>query len=173
MNTATVDAVDIARTAPGSATAADGSATAAEAERSTETEQRTGWRPAALPLLVAGVGVGVGVLLHLRDPHVEGSYGTCPVYALTGWYCPGCGGMRAVHNLTDGQIVDALHSNLLAIPLVLAFAVWVTDWTVRAWRGQAMRLPSISRTTMWTFFGLLAVYTVLRNTPWGTLLTPV
>ncbi|WP_040773185.1 DUF2752 domain-containing protein [Nocardia pneumoniae] len=152
--------MDIARTASGSATAAD-------------TEPRTRWRGAGLPLLVAGVGVGVGVLLHLRDPHVEGSYGTCPVYALTGWYCPGCGGMRAVHNLTDGQILDALHSNLLALPLVLAFAVWVTDWTIQAWRGRPMRLPSISRTTMWIFFGLLAVYTVLRNTPWGTMLTPV
>ncbi|MEU1998520.1 DUF2752 domain-containing protein [Nocardia gamkensis] len=136
-------------------------------------EPRTGWRGVGLPLLVAGVGVGVGVLLHLRDPHVEGSYGTCPVYALTGWYCPGCGGMRAVHNLTDGHVLDALHSNLLAIPLVVAFVVWVTDWTVQAWRGQKMRLPSISRTTMWTFFALLAIYTVVRNTPWGTLFTPV
>ncbi|MGK8487763.1 DUF2752 domain-containing protein [Nocardia asiatica] len=152
--------MDIARTAPGPVT-------------DPGSEPSTGRRGIALPLLVAGVGIGVGVLLHLRDPHIEGSYGTCPVYALTGWYCPGCGGMRAVHNLTDGQVIDALHSNLLALPLVLAFAVWVTDWTVRAWRGQKMRLPSISRTAMWSFFAFLAVYTVLRNTPWGTLFTPV
>ncbi|MEU7766315.1 DUF2752 domain-containing protein [Nocardia sp. NPDC049190] len=138
-----------------------------------KTESRSGWRGVAVPLLVAGAGVGIGMLLHLRDPHVDGSYGTCPVYALTGWYCPGCGGMRAVHNLTDGQLVDALHSNLLAIPLVLAFVLWVGDWTIRAWHGRSMRLPTISRTTMWTFFALLTVYTVLRNTPWGTLLTPV
>lgn len=156
----TVDPVDIAHTAP-------------ELVTDSTTQPRSGWRGVAVPLLVASVGVGAGVLLHLRDPHVEGSYGTCPVYALTGWYCPGCGGMRAVHNLTDGQVLDALHSNLLAIPLILAFVLWVGDWTVRAWRGQRMRLPSISRVTMWTFFALLAVYTVLRNTPWGTLFTPV
>ncbi|MFR9752577.1 DUF2752 domain-containing protein [Nocardia sp. 004] len=125
------------------------------------------------PLLVAGVGVGVGVLLHLRDPHIEGSYGSCPSYVLTGWYCPGCGGMRAVHDLTDGRVIDALHSNLLAIPLVLAFVVWVVDWTIRARRGQQMRLPSIGPVVMWVFFALLAVYTVLRNTQWGTMLTPV
>ncbi|GAA5048100.1 DUF2752 domain-containing protein [Nocardia callitridis] len=126
-----------------------------------------------IPLLVAGAGIGVGVLLHLRDPHVEGSYGICPLYALAGIYCPGCGGMRAVHNLTEGHIIDSLHSSLLAIPLVLAFVLWVGDWTVRAWRGEPMRLPAISRTTMWVFLGLLALYTVLRNTPWGTWLTPV
>lgn len=124
-------------------------------------------------MLVAGVGVGLGVLLHLRDPHVEGSYGVCPVYALTGYWCPGCGGMRAIHNLTDGSLVDSLHSNLLAIPLVLAFVLWVGDWTRQAWRGEKMRLPAINRATMWTFFALLTAYTVVRNTPWGTWFTPV
>ncbi|MFB8276757.1 DUF2752 domain-containing protein [Nocardia colli] len=134
---------------------------------------RQGLRGIGVPLLVAGVGIGIGVLLHVRDPHVEGSYGVCPVYALTGFWCPGCGGMRAIHNLTDGHLLDSLHSNLLAVPLVLAFVLWITDWTLRAWRGQRMRLPSISRATMWTFFALLTVYTVLRNTPWGTWLAPV
>ncbi|MBF6545846.1 DUF2752 domain-containing protein [Nocardia brasiliensis] len=134
---------------------------------------RSGWRGVGVPLLVAGVGVGLGALLHVRDPHVEGSYGVCPVYALTGYWCPGCGGMRAIHNLTDGNLLDSLHSNLLAIPLVLAFALWVGDWARQAWRGQKMRLPSINRVTMWTFFALLTAYTVLRNTPWGTWFTPV
>ncbi|WP_405167659.1 DUF2752 domain-containing protein [Nocardia sp. NBC_01499] len=134
---------------------------------------RSGWRGAAVPLLVAGAGIGVGVLLHVRDPHVDGSYGICPVYALTGWWCPGCGGMRAVHNLTDGHVLDSLHSNVLAVPLVLAFVLWVGDWSVRAWRGQRVRLPSINRATTWSFFALLAIYTVLRNTPWGTWFTPV
>ncbi|QIS08337.1 DUF2752 domain-containing protein [Nocardia arthritidis] len=131
------------------------------------------WRTRGVPLLVAGAGIGALVLLHLRDPHQEGSYGECPVYALTGWYCPGCGGLRAVHNLTDGHLIDAIHSNILALPLVMAFLVWVTDWTVRAWRGQSMRLPSIGIRTAGVFFALLAVYSVLRNTPWGTWLTPV
>ncbi|WP_084655353.1 DUF2752 domain-containing protein [Nocardia altamirensis] len=134
---------------------------------------RSGLRGMGIPLLVAGVGIGVGVLLHLRDPHVEGSYGICPVYALTGWWCPGCGGMRAINNLTNGNLLDSVQSNVLAVPLVLAFVLWVGDWTLRAWRGERMRLPSINAVTMWTFFALLAVYTVLRNTPWGTWLAPV
>jgi hypothetical protein len=134
---------------------------------------RSGLRGVGIPLLVAGVGVGVGVLLHLRDPHVEGSYGICPVYALTGWWCPGCGGMRAINNLTNGSLLDSVQSNVLAVPLVLAFVLWVGDWTLRAWRGERMRLPSINAVTMWTFFALLAAYTVLRNTPWGTWLAPV
>lgn len=127
----------------------------------------------ALPVAAAGAGAGALVLLQVRDPHIEGSYGLCPVYALFGVYCPGCGGMRAVHNLTDGHIIDSLHSNLLALPMLVLFALWVGDWAVRAWRGEGPRLPEISSATMWILLGSIAGYTVLRNTPWGTWLTPV
>jgi hypothetical protein len=134
---------------------------------------RSTWQRMTPPLIAAGLGVGTLALLHFRDPHVEGSYGLCPVYALFGVYCPGCGGMRAMHNLTDGDILDSLHSNLLALPLTIAFAVFVIDWIVRARRGRRWRVPGLSAVTVWSFFGLLAFYTVLRNTPWGTWLTPV
>ncbi|WP_036527322.1 DUF2752 domain-containing protein [Nocardia sp. CNY236] len=146
--------------------------TAPDSVTGSQAESETGWRGVRLPILTAGFGVGLGVLLHVRDPHVEGSYGVCPLYALTGWYCPGCGGMRAVHHLTDGQIGDAVQSNLLAIPLVLALVIWVTDWTIRGWRGRSMRLPSMSPTTIWMFFVAMAIYTGVRNTPWGTWLIP-
>lgn len=132
-----------------------------------------GLRRFAGPVVAAGLGIGTLALLHFRDPHVEGSYGICPVYGLFGVYCPGCGGMRAMHNLTDGRLIDSLHSNVLALPLVVAFAWFVTDWFLRARRGQKWRLPSLSPVTVTTLLTLLTVYSVLRNTPWGTWLTPV
>ncbi|MBF6349831.1 DUF2752 domain-containing protein [Nocardia flavorosea] len=135
---------------------------------------RLAWLSAvALPAAVASAGAGAVLLLHFRDPHVPGSYGLCPSYALFGVYCPGCGGMRAVHNLTEGNIIDSLHSNLLALPVLVLFALWVGDWAVRAWRGEGPRLPGIGTGTMWVLLGSLAAYAVLRNTPWGTWLTPV
>lgn len=144
------------------------------AEGDTPSGSRRGrWRAMALPVTAGCVGIAAVALLHVRDPHIEGSYGVCPSYALLGVYCPGCGGMRAVHNLTDGRILDSLHSNLIALPLLIAFALWVVDWAVRSWRGQPMRQLSISWFTMWTLLVALAGYTVLRNTPWGTWLTPV
>ena len=134
---------------------------------------RTGLRAMGWPLVAASVGIGAVVLLHFRDPHIEGSYGICPVYALTGFYCPGCGGMRGVHNLTDGRILDAVHSNLLVLPLFLGFVLWIGDWSLRAWRGERMHLPRGNRITFWLFIAVLTGYTVLRNSPWGTWLTPV
>jgi hypothetical protein len=132
-----------------------------------------GWRGLLLPGAAAAGGAAAVLLLHVRDPHIEGAYGLCPVYALFGVYCPGCGGMRAVHNLTEGHIVDSLHSNLLALPVLTLYVLWVGDWAIRAWRGKGPRVPGISSLTMWTLLGSIAVYTVVRNTPWGTWLTPV
>jgi hypothetical protein len=132
-----------------------------------------GWRAKSAPLLAAAAGIGAVALLHFRDPHVDGSYGYCPVYALTGIYCPGCGGMRAVHNLTDGRIIDSLHSNLIAIPLLATFAIFVGMWTVRAWRGQRMTIPQVSRPLLLVLLVVIIIYSVLRNTPWGTWLAPV
>ena len=58
----------------------------------------------------------------------------CPS-AMLGISCPGCGGLRAVNDLTNFQLVDAASSNLLfvlALPVILfALVRWVTD----QWRG--------------------------------------
>ena len=40
------------------------------------------------PLVTGGVVVLATVLLAVRDPHVTGSYGGCPLYALTGMCAP-------------------------------------------------------------------------------------
>lgn len=118
--------------------------------------------------LVAPVGttlaLGAATLaLHLRDPHVQGSWGFCPSAAL-GFWCPGCGGLRAVHDLTDGRVLEAASSNLalvVAAPFVLAALLL---WTVDSWRGRR-RTPSapvLLRAGV-ALVAVLALFTVLRN----------
>jgi hypothetical protein len=136
-------------------------------------ENPSGWRALGRPLLVAGVAVAAAALVHVHDPHVQGSYGICPFYALTGWWCPGCGGLRAMHDLTQGRVLDAVHSNLFLLPLILGFSMWWVNWSLRRWRGLPTCPFTMSRTTLCIVLAALAVFTVLRNTPWGTWLTPV
>ncbi|MGV9679039.1 DUF2752 domain-containing protein [Nocardia sp. NPDC003482] len=138
-------------------------------------EIRPGWRALGQPLLVAGVAAGAAAVLHFRDPHVSGSYGICPFYALTGWWCPGCGGLRAMHNLTEGRVLDAVHSNIVVLPLLVAFAVWWGGWVLRRWRGQPGSAVSftLNRTGLIVVLTALTVFSVVRNTPWGGWLAPV
>ena len=124
------------------------------------------WARVRTPVLVAGAVLGASVLLHLRDPHRSGSYGFCPWLALTGTYCPGCGGLRAVNDLTRGDLVGAASSNLLfvgTLPLVLL--LW-GRWTLDAWRGVARRVDTRrSLLAAGAVLVLALLFTVLRNLP--------
>jgi Protein of unknown function (DUF2752) len=110
--------------------------------------------------------------LHVRDPHVHGSWGLCPLYATTGIYCPGCGGLRGVNDLTDGHVGQALSSNLLLV-LAVPFAVFVlARWGRAAWTGRSVTLvPELPRAAQTALILLVVVFTVARNLP-GSWLAP-
>jgi hypothetical protein len=118
------------------------------------------------PVLVAGAVLGASVVLHLRDPHQSGSYLFCPWLVLTGTYCPGCGGLRAVNDLTHGEVVAAASSNLLfvgAMPLLLVlWSRWFTD----RWRGVRRVVDPRSAVLWASMFGAVALaFWVVRNLP--------
>lgn len=131
---------------------------------------RSRLRRLAVPVGAAGAVLAATAAVHVRDPHVGGSWGFCPIRLTTGLDCPGCGGLRAVHHLTDFEIGAALSSNLvivLAIPFVVA--LWAV-WIVRAWRGSGGRAWPSERTRMWTgvaVAGLLIGFGIVRNLPFA------
>lgn len=98
-------------------------------------------RTGAAPWLVAGAALGAAVVLRVHDPHVPGSYGACPFLGMTGLPCPGCGGLRAVNDLTRGDLVAAAGSNAYAVLTLAAVVLWWLAWVVRLGRG-AGRSPS-------------------------------
>ena len=121
------------------------------------------------PLFVAA-GIGLATIaLRLRDPHQHASWGLCPSKVLTGWDCPGCGGLRAVNDLTYGRIDDAWHSNALFLSLApLAIALWVV-WFARSWSGGDRPAPPRLVRWGWTVLAVVAlVFTIWRNTPAGS-----
>ena len=124
------------------------------------------------PALVGMAGGGALVLLHLRDPHQSGSYGLCPFLAITGHPCPGCGGLRAVNELTHGNIVDALSSNLLVIGLLGLLTVAWAAWFVRRARGADDRMLVVRDRTLVLVLVVVLAFGAVRNTPWGAWLAP-
>ncbi|MCJ0906430.1 DUF2752 domain-containing protein [Rhodococcus sp. ARC_M6] len=137
-----------------------------------ETSAVRGWRALSAPAGVAAAGVSAFALLHLRDPHNAGSYGICPLYAVTGLWCPACGGLRAVNDLTNLDIGAAMSSNALIVPLVLVLTVAWVRWAERRWRGTADRMIVLNPVATIVVLGTLVAFTVVRNTPWGSWLAP-
>jgi hypothetical protein len=130
------------------------------------------WQRVAAPALTIGGLAAATLALHVRDPHDKYSWGLCPSAAL-GFSCPGCGGLRAVNDLTHGDLGAAASSNLLlvvAMPLaVLALGLWVRD----SWRGTESTIPwRRLRPLVPAVVVALVAFTVARNLAFGSWLAP-
>lgn len=125
------------------------------------------------PTLLAGGLLGASVLLHLRDPHRSGSWGLCPWLFLTGTYCPGCGGLRAVNDLTNGDVAGAASSNLLFVASVPMLVLWWGRTTLDRWRGRDRVLGSRRHVALALgCFAVTLAFAVVRNMPVGAWLAP-
>ena len=120
-------------------------------------------RSATKRFLLLAALAAVAVLLSFRSPHEPGSYPPCPSRVLTGFHCPGCGTLRALHALVHGDIAQALAYNTLAVLVLPLVITGLFRGMVHDVRGQPPRpLPG------WTLRALLIVimaYWVLRNVP--------
>ncbi|MGA5065868.1 DUF2752 domain-containing protein [Streptomyces exfoliatus] len=105
------------------------------------------------------------------DPNEPGHYPVCPLLRFTGVYCPGCGGLRSAHAFAHGDLTAALGANALAVIGYGLFGVLMTFWLIRAFRGEPMRL-AISSVWWWGIGAVLALFTLVRNLPFGSALAP-
>lgn len=121
-------------------------------------------RPAVLAAVTTAATVYTAVL-NPNAPHNH-VFPLCPLKFITGWDCPFCGGLRCVHALTHGRVVEAIHHNVVFVAaapfLVAAWALW----TARSlgWRtAPPRRWPRWATIAM---VALLAAFTVARNLPY-------
>lgn len=64
------------------------------------------------------IGIGIFILLSLyyfTNPSGVNYFPKCPFYVVTGFYCPGCGSQRALHQLLHFKIIETLNYNALYI----------------------------------------------------------
>ncbi len=90
-----------------------------------------------------------------------------------GFWCPACGGLRAVNDLTHGDVGAALSSNLVLVVL-MPFAILALGlWVIERWRGTGSTIPwQRLKRVLPAFLVLLIVFTVARNLAFGTWLAP-
>jgi hypothetical protein len=130
-------------------------------------------RRVAPPLLLAGGVLALSVALHVRDPHQSGTWGYCPWLVLTGTACPGCGGLRAVNDLTRGDVAAAFSSNALFVGSLPLLAVLWTRSVVQRWRDDRTPLrPAVIAWAGGAALALLLAFWVVRNLPFASYLAP-
>ncbi len=99
-------------------------------------DERSRGRRIAGPLAaLAGAVVGLAYI-GVVDPNQPGHYPLCPLRALFGIDCPGCGLLRGTHDLVTGNVAGALDNNLLLLVFVPVLAVLWVRWLRRSWRGS-------------------------------------
>jgi hypothetical protein len=125
-----------------------------------ETQSWTGhWLILSYAVLVACVAV-----LYFFNPAEHGFYPSCLFYKTTGLLCPGCGTLRAVHQLLHGQIEAAFRFNALIIsslPLVALGCVQAMRYRAAKKPGLAWIRPNL----LWAGMVILIAFGILRNLP--------
>ncbi|MGV9882895.1 DUF2752 domain-containing protein [Streptomyces sp. NPDC003006] len=123
--------------------------------------------PAGALASVAGAFAYVGAV----DPNEPGHYPACPLLRLTGVHCPGCGGLRSAHAFVHGDLTAALGANALAVLGYGVFAAVWAVWVVQAVRGRPLWI-ALGTARLWGVGVLVAVFTLVRNLPFGAWLHP-
>jgi hypothetical protein len=120
------------------------------------------------------VGLGIpALLLVFCTALLRGAHGLCPLYELTGLYCPGCGSGRAALALLHGKPGAAFGHNalftLLAIPCAYLLGREYLRFVFPGLGLSPIRLPA------WTgpaVLGLILAFWLLRNLPAFAFLAP-
>jgi hypothetical protein len=109
-------------------------------------------------------GVAAVAMVYFVDPAHSSLYPRCALLALTGLYCPGCGGLRATHALLHGDLQKAIALNpLVAVlpPIALMIAAaWAIDRNPR----RVMRFFTSLRWYV-TLPVFVLLFGLLRNLP--------
>jgi hypothetical protein len=120
-------------------------------------------RPAVW-LSAALVAASFGVVLFCFDPGQFHFYPVCFFHKTTGLLCPGCGCLRAMHELLHGHIGTAFRFNPLLI-VSLPFLAWFGANYALQRGGSRSETMTIRPIWIWIFLIAAMAFGVMRNLP--------
>lgn len=129
--------------------------------------------PVPLILALAFLALTGLALLFLFDPARHAFYPVCLFKKLTGYDCPGCGGLRAMHHLLRGEVWHAFQLNAMAVVTLPLLGLWaIRSWARSSRDGNGERTPTVF--WLWLAALLIVLFGVVRNLPfWPFGVTPM
>jgi hypothetical protein len=125
------------------------------------TAKRSQWLFSGILASLAAVGTAV---LFWFDPARNAFYPTCLFHSATGLLCPGCGSLRALHQLLHGDLAAALRYNPL---LVLSLPLFIGCGFVFGMKAHRHQPAPFSLKWIWLYLVVSLVFGLLRNLPAG------
>jgi hypothetical protein len=119
------------------------------------------WKAAGITALV----LACLAILFLHDPAGSTLYPRCPFHTLTGFHCPGCGTLRALHQLLHGNLAAAFGLNPLGVLLFPFLGYGLLCTIVRRANGRRLPTVFIPAVWIWVLLGVILAFWVLRNVP--------
>jgi hypothetical protein len=95
------------------------------------------------------------------NPSQYAFYPYCVFYKTTGLQCPGCGSLRALHQLLHGNLLEALRLNTLLVLALPGLSIWALRHFLRQGNG-----PSIKKGFwLWAALAIVLLFGIARNLP--------
>lgn len=117
------------------------------------------------PKLVWGSFFAIGTVAYLKVwIPLTGISIPCPIHAVTGLYCPGCGSTRSLTALLKLDFNTALHYNSLIYALVPLYGCY--------WLLQRKKFHRAANTVLIAMVILALGYGIARNLPFFDYLAP-
>ncbi len=126
-------------------------------------------RPSTFPKLAYAALTTLGLLglavVYIVDPRIQGNYPVCPFLGVTGFHCPGCGTLRALHMLLRGDIIAMFGYNLFAMLSLPFIAYSFLSGATRAFLQRSLPTVFIPHRWIWALLATIIAFWTLRNVP--------
>ena len=120
-------------------------------------------RISAAAIIVAAL-TGAGAVGYFNPSNVK-FFPVCPLYAMTGLACPGCGLTRAFHAFFHGDLFAALDFNALFPFFAFILGYFFVSLVLVAIRGRGLSFEIFKPKFLYGFLVLSFAFAILRNLP--------
>lgn len=116
-----------------------------------------------LKSLIAVALVGVAAFfLWMAHPEENGLIPRCLFLQGTGFHCPGCGSLRAIHYLLQGELAQAWAMNPLTVILLPVLLILASAELFFHRYDLGLRIPA---RWIWLLLVVFILFGILRNIP--------
>ena len=114
-------------------------------------------------VIILAISTAAIILLYNLNPSASSFFPPCPIHKITGLYCPGCGSLRALHQLFNGNILRAFRFNplmIVALPFIsYSFLSYILDGII----GKRLHGIFIPAFYIWLILAIILLFGILRN----------